>query len=164
MWQVPLTEEQQEAQEAKPERMALGGGGGFQVGAPKHRIEEERAIVVLPEMWSLPLPNTSLPEQVSASVAGILVYPLSLLEEISLEQHLLPRHTVQHVYSICMMDFRCNLCLWDPCSCLTQPCLSKSLPYCGILVYPPCATPPPLPPGGKRAWHCQKSLPLCAIG
>ena len=76
MWmvlQVPLTQEQQEAQEAKPERLALGGGGGFQVSAPKHKIEEERAIVVLPEMLRLALPNAALPERVSAAVAGILV-------------------------------------------------------------------------------------------
>lgn len=71
--QVPLTQEQQESQEAKPERMALGGGGGFQIGAPKYKIEEERALVVLPELWSLPLPNAALPEQVFASIAGILV-------------------------------------------------------------------------------------------
>ncbi len=71
--QVPLTKDQQEAQEAKPDRLALGGGGGFQVGAPKQRIEEERSIVVLPEMLRLALPNAALPEQVSAAIAGILV-------------------------------------------------------------------------------------------
>ncbi|KAK9828336.1 hypothetical protein WJX74_009732 [Apatococcus lobatus] len=78
---VPLPQEQQEAQEAKPERMALGGGGGFQVGAPKHKIEEERAIVVLPEMWSLALPNAALPEQVSAAVAGILAADSANLQD-----------------------------------------------------------------------------------
>ena len=71
--QVPLTQEQQEEHEAKPERLALGGGGGFQVSAPKHRIEEQRAIVILPEMLRLALPNAALPEQVSAAVAGVLV-------------------------------------------------------------------------------------------
>ena len=32
-WQVPLSEEEEAAQKAKPEKMAIGGDGGFQVRA-----------------------------------------------------------------------------------------------------------------------------------
>ena len=51
MLQIPLTPEELEAQKAAaPEKMALGGQGGFSLGgaAPKHRIEKERTLVVLP--------------------------------------------------------------------------------------------------------------------
>ena len=72
---MPLSQEEQELQASKPERLALGGGGGFQVNAPQHTIEEHRAIVVLPEEFSLALPHAALPEQVSMAVAGILVRP-----------------------------------------------------------------------------------------
>ena len=71
--QVPLSEaELQEASKA-PEKMAIGIEGGFQVDALKHKVEEEYALVVLPDNVRVPLPAPELPEFVLNIVDAIKV-------------------------------------------------------------------------------------------
>jgi ubiquitin carboxyl-terminal hydrolase 5/13 len=77
LWhKIPLSPEELQAQEAAaaPEKMNLGGEGGFLLGAaPKHRIEKEAALVVLPGRERVPLPCPDLPELVLGVVDAVMV-------------------------------------------------------------------------------------------
>ena len=68
-----------------PEKMALGGDGGFSLGGPpKHRVEKERTLVILPNMLRVPLPCPDLPEIVLQVIEAVLV-SLSPLRRIAVE-------------------------------------------------------------------------------
>ena len=49
----------------KPTRLAIGMEGGFDGGVEPVEYQEETALVILPEFFSIPLPNPALPTQVS---------------------------------------------------------------------------------------------------
>ena len=61
--------------EAKPNKLAIGGEGGFQVGGPKYDIEKTRSLVIMPEIITIPLPCPQLPELVLNAINGIIVRP-----------------------------------------------------------------------------------------
>ncbi|KAG1658938.1 hypothetical protein FOA52_007130 [Chlamydomonas sp. UWO 241] len=70
---VPLSEEELAAQQVAPDKMALGGEGGFSLGAqPKHKIEKDLAVVVMPGGLRVPLPCADLPELVLQVVDAIV--------------------------------------------------------------------------------------------
>ncbi len=72
--QVTLSEEEVAAHKAAPEKMALGGDGGFALGpAPKHKIDKERALVVMPAGLRVQLPCSELPELVLVVIEAIVV-------------------------------------------------------------------------------------------
>lgn len=71
--QVPLPDEEIAQADAKPEKLAIGGEGGFQVEADKFTIEKSNALVALPDFASVPLPCADLPELVLQSISGVLV-------------------------------------------------------------------------------------------
>lgn len=68
---VPLTEEERGETAARPERMAIGVEGGFQVDAKKYRLEVEQALVLMPARLRIPLPCPDLPEMVLACIAAV---------------------------------------------------------------------------------------------
>lgn len=68
--QVPLEEPEEPA---KPEKLAIGVAGGFDLGKPKEKIEEECSLAVLPFGALLPLPCPDLPAQVIESIVSIQV-------------------------------------------------------------------------------------------
>lgn len=57
----------------KPDKMAIGGDGGFQVDKPKHTIEKEFALVVMPDRITVPLPCPELPTIVLDAITAIQV-------------------------------------------------------------------------------------------
>ncbi len=57
----------------KPEKMAIGGDGGFQVDKPKHTIEKEFALVAMPDRTTIPLPCPELPTIVLEAITAIQV-------------------------------------------------------------------------------------------
>mmetsp|Transcript_62 Transcript_62/g.92 ORF Transcript_62/g.92 Transcript_62/m.92 type:complete len:885 (-) Transcript_62:589-3243(-) len=71
---VPLPEEELAKQKAAPEKLAIGGDGGFAVGAPTYRLEKEAALVVLPGRQRVGLPCGDLPELVLQAVNGVLAH------------------------------------------------------------------------------------------
>jgi hypothetical protein len=71
--QVPLSKEELEALKAAPEKMAIGGEGGFNVGAPKYKFNKERALVVFPSRIRVPLPCHYLPELVIQVIDAVVV-------------------------------------------------------------------------------------------
>ena len=71
--QVPLPEEEKASLEAKPDKLAIGGDGGFQVDADKFTIEKTHTLVVLPEFLRMPLPCPDLPHIVIQAIDGVLV-------------------------------------------------------------------------------------------
>ena len=71
--QVPLPEEEAAKQAAKPERLAIGGEGGFQTEASKFTLSKAHTLVVLPEMLSVPLSCPDLPELVLGAIQGVMV-------------------------------------------------------------------------------------------
>ena len=71
--QVSLPEEEAAKQAAKPERLAIGGEGGFQTEASTFTLAKAHALVVLPEMLSVPLPCPDLPELVLGAIQGVMV-------------------------------------------------------------------------------------------
>jgi len=72
--QIPLTEEEIEQQKPAPEKMALGGDGGFSLGGPpKHRVDKQLALVILPGGIRVPLPCPELPEIVLQVIEAITV-------------------------------------------------------------------------------------------
>ena len=73
--QVPLPDEEKASMEAKPDKLAIGGDGGFQVDADKFTIEKINTLVVLPEFLRLPLPCPELPDIVIQAIDGVLVSP-----------------------------------------------------------------------------------------
>ena len=68
--QVPLPEEEAAKQAAKPERLAIGGEGGFQTEASKFTLSKAHTLVVLPEMLSVP---SSAEPQVGQSMYGGMI-------------------------------------------------------------------------------------------
>lgn len=77
--QVPLPEDEKAGLEAKPEKLAIGGDGGFQVDADKFAIEKTHSLVVLPEFLRVPFPCADLPEIVNQAIDGVMVRCLNLL-------------------------------------------------------------------------------------
>ncbi|EIE18246.1 ubiquitinyl hydrolase [Coccomyxa subellipsoidea C-169] len=69
---VPLPDEEKASMEAKPDKLAIGGDGGFQVDADKFTIEKINTLVVLPEFLRLPLPCPELPDIVIQAIDGVL--------------------------------------------------------------------------------------------
>lgn len=55
----------------KPEKMAIGVPGGFNVDEPVHRYEDQWSLAVMPGAMLIPLPCPELPEQVLSSIASI---------------------------------------------------------------------------------------------
>ena len=71
--QVPLPEEEVAKSGARPDRLAIGGQGGFQVDAERFSIAKEHALVVLPEFLRVPLPCPDLPELVLGALSAVMV-------------------------------------------------------------------------------------------
>lgn len=71
--QVPLTQEQKAEAAARPDRMAIGGKGGFQVDKEEFTISKEQALFVAPSGTRIPLPEPDLPTVVLNAVAAIQV-------------------------------------------------------------------------------------------
>jgi len=69
--QVPLSEAERQEAEAKPERMAIGVEGGFQVDAKQYRLETEEALVLMPARLRIPLPCPDLPELVLSCIRAV---------------------------------------------------------------------------------------------
>lgn len=67
---MPIEEADEPAQ---PEKLAIGVPGGFDLGKPKEKIEEECAVAVMPEGLLVPLPCPDLPPQILDSVTSIQV-------------------------------------------------------------------------------------------
>jgi ubiquitin carboxyl-terminal hydrolase 5/13 len=61
------------AQDAVPTRLAIGGGGGFQVDKKDYTIEKECSLALMPKRILIPLPNPELPELVLQAVGAIQV-------------------------------------------------------------------------------------------
>ena len=57
---------------SQPDRLAIGGQGGFQVDDNSYTIEKEHSLFVLPNS-RINLPNAELPETVQQAIAGVLV-------------------------------------------------------------------------------------------
>ena len=71
--QVPLPEDEAAKLAARPDRLAIGGQGGFQLEADKFTIKKAHALVVLPGMLTVPLPCPDLPELVLGAIQGVMV-------------------------------------------------------------------------------------------
>ena len=79
--QVPLSQEKQLEKKARPDKLALGGDGGFQLEEDKFEVEKSQALTVLPEGVEIPLPCPELPEIVLNAIKGVMVSrPQSLFE------------------------------------------------------------------------------------
>ena len=62
----------EEAEEAgKPDKLAIGVSGGFEVGKPKEKIEEECSLAIMPNGILVPLPCPELPSEVIDSIISI---------------------------------------------------------------------------------------------
>ena len=70
---MPLSEEELEKLESKPEKMAIGMEGGFQVDKEKFKIEKSYALVFFPDEQTFPLPNPDLPLQLQLAITKIQV-------------------------------------------------------------------------------------------
>lgn len=68
---VPLSEEEQAASAAKPDRMAIGVEGGFNVDAKKYKVETDWALVLMPARLRVPLPCPELPELVLGCIKAV---------------------------------------------------------------------------------------------
>ncbi len=71
--QVPLSQEKQLEKKARPDKLALGGDGGFQLEEDKYEVEKTQALTVLPEGVEIPLPCPELPEIVLNAIKGVMV-------------------------------------------------------------------------------------------
>jgi len=58
----------------KPDKLAIGVSGGFNVDKPKETIEEECSMAVMPRCALVPLPCPDLPAQVLESIISIQVW------------------------------------------------------------------------------------------
>jgi hypothetical protein len=81
--QVPVVEDEADSAK-KPEKMAIGGEGGFQVDKPKFSIDKEFALIIMPDRAAIPLPCAELPELVldvitAIQVRGLAASPAGLL-------------------------------------------------------------------------------------
>ena len=61
----------------KPDKMAIGVPGGFDLGKPKEKVEEECALAIIPAGALLPLPCPDLPAEVIDSITSIQVCTLT---------------------------------------------------------------------------------------
>ncbi|KAK9833553.1 hypothetical protein WJX81_005633 [Elliptochloris bilobata] len=68
---VPLTEAERADVDVRPEKLALGGAGGFQVDAEQWTVQKAAELVVLPESVTVALPCPDLPEVVLAAIAAV---------------------------------------------------------------------------------------------
>lgn len=68
---VPLSEEERREAEARPDRVAIGVEGGFNVDAQRYKVELEEALVVMPAGLRVPLPCPELPELVLGCIAAV---------------------------------------------------------------------------------------------
>ena len=75
--QVPLPEEEAAKLASRPEKLAIGGEGGFQLEADRFTLQKEHSLAVLPEMLSVPLPCPELPALVLSAIQGVQVRVLS---------------------------------------------------------------------------------------
>ena len=57
---------------SQPDRLAIGGQGGFQVDDNSYTIEKEHSLFMFPNSRMI-LPNAELPEIVQQAIAGVLV-------------------------------------------------------------------------------------------
>ena len=71
--QVPLSQEKQAQNSARPDKLAIGGEGGFQLEEDKYDIEKSQALTVLPEGLEIPLPCPDLPEIILNAIKGVMV-------------------------------------------------------------------------------------------
>lgn len=71
---VPLSEEELLKQQSRPDKLAIGGDGGFQVGQPKYKIEKSHALVLLPDLQFIPLPCPELPELILQAISATLAH------------------------------------------------------------------------------------------
>ena len=71
--QVPLSQEKQAQNSARPDKLAIGGEGGFQMEEDKYDIDKSQALTVLPEGLKIPLPCPDLPEIVLNAIKGVMV-------------------------------------------------------------------------------------------
>lgn len=81
---MPLDEEELEKLEAKPDRLAIGGEGGFQVDKNKYSVEKVFSLVIMPEKLTVTLPCPELPEIILQTIKAVQV----------LQQQCKPVHTV----------------------------------------------------------------------
>ena len=70
---MPLSQEKQLERQARPDKLAIGGDGGFQLEEDKYEVEKSQALTVLPEGLDVPLPCPDLPEFVLSAIKGVLV-------------------------------------------------------------------------------------------
>ena len=68
-----MVEDEQADAQAKPEKLAIGVPGGFDVGGKPERFEDEHSLAVLPGGALVPLPCPELPEQVLNAITAIQV-------------------------------------------------------------------------------------------
>ena len=71
---MPLSQEKQEQNQARPDKLALGGDGGFKLEEDKYDVEKGQALTVLPQGLDIPLPCPELPEMVLNAIKGIMVH------------------------------------------------------------------------------------------
>ena len=71
--QVPLPDNEKAVLDAKPEKLAIGGDGGFKVDADRFAIEKTHSLVVLPEFLRVPFPCADLPVVVNQAIDGVMV-------------------------------------------------------------------------------------------
>ncbi|CAL5228914.1 g12137 [Coccomyxa viridis] len=69
---VPLSQEKQLEKKVRPDKLALGGDGGFQLEEDKYEVEKTQALTVLPEGVKIPLPCPELPEIVLSAIKGVM--------------------------------------------------------------------------------------------
>lgn len=73
--QVPLTDDERQAQEQKPEKLAIGGDKGFQVDQAEHVNKHSEVILVsnTGPLVTVPLPCDDLPEVILNAIRAIQV-------------------------------------------------------------------------------------------
>ena len=73
---MPLSQEKQLEKQARPDKLAIGGDGGFQLDEDKYEVEKSQALTVLPEGTEIPLPCPELPEIILSAIKGVMVKSL----------------------------------------------------------------------------------------
>ena len=71
---MPLSQEKLNQTQARPDKLALGGDGGFKLEEDKYDVEKGQALAVLPQGLDIPLPCPELPEIVLSAIKGIMVH------------------------------------------------------------------------------------------
>lgn len=75
-FQVPLSDEEKQAQEQKPEKLAIGGDKGFQVDGPTENTVKRSELVLLSggsPVITVPLPCNDLPELILNAIKAVQV-------------------------------------------------------------------------------------------